>query len=925
MNIFFEIVIVDSIMSSEDLSNAQWLFNWCSKAQTSMGTSLPTLDLCVKILNAIQQSVEDDNLQLLLMDAFKSKQRDLALIFELSERAGDLRDDDQLSEETLRAIATDAVANTREEQPADLEPKSDENDLPDQTFNFDEMLAYQLRTRVLGLNMPTFLNLWKYLQEAGWTYNSGVYHIPKKKRRTTTFKMNSSVESAFVLMDIDKEALSYIMKGESDEGEQDEEGPEEFTSSNDLIDYLDEYCMPDYRVTPAELQTHQNLLSTKSKAYQRRNKRLRWELLEVAFRDRSKERNKDEMVNNTSKYGHDNRSCEVCFKHTHPTAPRVACRDCRLVVHTKCYRILDYGEETTDDSKIKRVDEKGFFTCDVCDNTKVKIDSRKKLKRWNASQSTGYRIHYHPKAICLICNSNSIAGGMIKVDGAEAANKKKGTCSEPEQWVHAFCLNTALQQSSEPSAVSTNRDVASNLRKISGRIKGAGVCSSCNEMGAIMKCNGQCGKYFHSLCIQIDRRNDTNYNWIDHLCSDCSNGGEENPSQIVDLADTNGKRRTEETEQYFDKRPRKRQSTDEGENAITAPKIKTCVAQAQQLQQPDLPSFDTIELSYQAQFKEWAYLLSTKQSILLYGLGSKKAVLSAFGEALSNEGDVLNINGYDEEVDLNQLFGYIDQIFLGGAVSATIDNSLRGTRDGLITKAVSIAKKFASTRSRPLFILIHTIDGVGLNDDFSQASLQALMGSSEKDRCPMIRIAASVDNINAAMSLCSPQVEQKIDWVSISSMLFWAALSVSSNTCACHIHYSQAWKKVDTHRPFFEELQDGPQTTVVKKKQKTTSTQKTGVAVLQVLSSLAPRHTEVLQRLVCIQRNNDTKLTSYSALKEVCTTKMITKSEGNLRSILKELLDHEIIVKEKDAGGNEYFFVPSQQALSDIANFKRST
>ena len=784
-------------MSPEDLSNAQWLFNRCSKAQTSMGTPSTTLDLCKRILHVIQQSDEDDDIKIPLMEAFTdAEQRDVSFIVELCERAGDLRDDNQLSEETLRTVAADAVAIPREERPADLAPESDENYQPDQTINVDEMLAYQLRTRVLGLNMPTFLNLWKYLQEAGWTYNSGVYHIPRGGRQTIKCTTNSSAESAFVLMDIDKEASSYNIKGESDEGEQDEEGPEEFSSSNDLVDYLDEYCMPDYRATPAELQAHQKLLSTKSKAYQRRNKRLRWELLEVAFRDRLKERDEDEIVNNTSKYGNVNRSCEVCFQDTHPTAPRVTCRDCRLVVHTECYGILD------------RVDEKGFFTCDVCDITKVKINSKEKEKRWNAPQSTGYRIHYHPKAICSICKSNNIAGGMIKIDGVEVMtrSKKKGSDSDLEQWVHFFCLNTALKQSYEPSAVRTNKNVASELRKTPGRSKGEDACGSCKKMGVMKKCKGQCGKYFHSLCIQIDRRNDTNYNSIDHLCWDCSTGGETNTSQIAEISDTSGKRRTEETEQYFDKRPRKRQSTDEGENAITAPKIKICVAQAKKLLQHDTsPSFNTIESSYLTQFKEWAYLLSTKQSILLYGLGSKKAVLSAFGEALSNEGDVLNINGYDEGVDLNQLFDYIDQIFLGGAVSATIDNSLRGPCDGLITKAVSIAKNFASMRSRPLFILIHTIDGVGLSDDFSQGSLQALTRSSEKDSCPMIRIAASVDNINAAMSLWSPQVENKFDWVSFSTFVSCAVLK---SRMLAQIHVCLSYS-------LFAGMEDGQYTPVI--------------------------------------------------------------------------------------------------------------
>ncbi|KAL7491901.1 hypothetical protein ACHAWT_001150 [Skeletonema menzelii] len=886
------------MLAEDELSNAQWLFNRCSKARTSMGTPLTSLELCVKILHVIQHTDEDDDIQIPLMDALKdAKQRDVAFIFELCERAGDLRDDIQLSEEALRAIATD-TGGIEEEVSADHAPQSEECFLPDETINFDEMQAYQLRTRVLGLNMPTFNNLWKYLQEAGWTYNSGIYHIPRGKRRTAKFEVNSSAESAFALMDIDKEASSNI-QDESDKGEQDEEGPEEFASSNDLVDYLDEYCMPDYRATPAEVEAHQRMLSLKSKAYQRRNKRLRWELLEVAFRDRLNERNEDKMINSASKYGHDNRSCEVCFNMLHPTAPRVACRDCRLVVHTECYEILDYREDTADNSKMKSADEKGLFTCDVCEQPEAKISSKKKEKRWKASQSSGHRIHYHPNAICSICNSNSIAGGMIKIVEEEVTkDKKKGT--DLEQWVHYFCLNTVFQQSKEPSAVRTKLDVASELRKKSGRSKGKVICGLCKKnAGVIMKCKGQCGKYFHSLCIQIDRRNDSNYKSIDHLCSDCSIVDETSTSQTAEKEGSSGKRRMEETDQYFDKRPSKRQSTD-GENAITAPRIKICVAQAQKLQQSDLtPSSNMIELSYQAQFKEWSYLLSTKQSILLYGLGSKKTVLNAFGEALSNEGDVLNINGYDEDFDLDQLFDHINQIFLGGRVSVlTIDNSLRGLNDGLLTKAISIGKNFASMRSRPLFLLIHTIDGVGFSDNFSQGSLQALSKSSEKDSCPMIRIAASVDNINAAMSLWPPQVEHKFDW---------------------------AWKMVTTHLPFLEELQDGPQTTTVKKNQKISSTQKRGVAVLQVLSSLAPRHTEVLQLLVAMQQSNANKTTPYVSLKKACMKKMITKSEATLRDILNELSDHEMIISKKVEDGNECLYVPSQIPLDDIINYKRAT
>ena len=718
---------------NDGMSNAQWLYQRCSKARASMGTPVTTLELCAKILQVIQKTDEDDDIQIPLMEALKdAKQRDLAFIFDLCERANDLRDDEELSAEALRDIAIDADTN----------------------IDFDEMQAFQLRTRVLGLNMPTFKELWKYLQEAGWTYTPGIYHIPRRKRRQpSSGNYNASAKRTFLQMNIDNET-SLCIQEESDEGEQDEEGPEEFTSSNDLVDYLDEYCVPDYRASHSEIQTLQKVSSTKSKAYQRRNKRLRWELLEVVFRH----------LKCASKYDHNNRSCEVCFSDAHHRYPRVACRECRLVVHTDCYGIIDRDEIATSNPIKQAVDEKGLFTCDVCENSSDNSSCDKKL-RWNASQSSGYRIHHLPNAICSLCGSNSIAGGMIKIEGEKTKITSKSSGSS-EQWVHLFCINALLPHTC-PRLVRANKEVAKKLRSELKRCVQK-VCGSCGKKkGDVVKCRGQCGKHFHRLCIQIDRRNDVNYKTEDHLCVRCSDVDEVIPSQLpVNKSKKRGDTITEETDQYFDKRPIKRQSTGEGEYLITLPTAKMCVAEAQTLhQQSDLSSaFDMIEMKYQNQFKEWSYLLATKQSILLYGLGSKKTVLTAFGQALSSEGDVLNVNGYDEDIDLSQFFDYIDQIFLGGSVSTT--DNFREPNEGMITKAESVAKKFASMRSRPLFILIHTIDGVGLSNYFSQRSLQALTRFSEKDTCPLIRIAASVDNINAAMALWSPEVEHNFDWVS---------------------------------------------------------------------------------------------------------------------------------------------------------------
>ena len=68
-----------------------------------------------------------------------------------------------------------------------------------------------------------------------------------------------------------------------------------------------------------------------------------------------------------------------------------------------------------------------------------------------------------------------------------------------------------------------------------------------------------------------------------------------------------------------------------------------------------------------------------------------------------------------------------------------------------------------------MFLLIHNIDGLGLRNPVAQNSIATLTASSNKNGLPLIRVVASVDNVNAALVLWSPEVEQKFDWVSDST------------------------------------------------------------------------------------------------------------------------------------------------------------
>ncbi|KAL7541712.1 hypothetical protein ACHAXR_011180 [Thalassiosira sp. AJA248-18] len=995
-------------MEPDEKSNAHWLYHRCATARIPMETPLTPLQLSIKVLKlmkSIDENVDEvDQLTLsrVLKKDAKAKTKDLSFVWDLSERATELRDDGELSEEALRAIAAASIENDGTAALNDIvdgivggggvdasatttssldRPQSAEEmqvvsaspnkDLNQERINFDELHCFQLRTRVLGLNMPTFKELWKYLQAAGWTYTLGKYHIPKQGRNGRmkyeyTEGMAKRIYKHFNLdntynKEDDEQQLDQSDGEESNDGD-DGEGPEVFDSPNDLVDYLDEFCMPDYRATAADIQSQEMEFSAKSKAYKRRNKRLRFELLEIAYRERLRKSDLGhDDANTKSKYGHSHRPCEVCFKGSNHLYPRVACRECGLVVHTFCYGLLDHGEKEANNTSRsnntvgnkKEVDEKGFFTCDVCAQSLSKGSANK--TRWYAIQSSGWRLHDHPNAVCPLCERKDITGAMVRivvggdegtgngVSGKKNTRKRRSRRSveSSENWVHLFCINSLPSCSTAPSSIRSSDNAILHIRDALDRateiVKETESmrettlrCVTCaTRKGDLVQCEGTCKRFFHRLCLQIDCLDVVEGNAKkEHLCLRCR-GIESAPQQDDTIAEVdisvgasskekkmNARHRksskvnsrkdknTEEIDQYFRNTGKNSSKSEAVKSDLIVPSQEDCIAEVESLHHHSNvdDAFGDFEVQYQQQFREWSFLMATNQSLLLYGLGSKSSVLTSFGHYLSAEGDVVSLNGYDPSIDLNQFLDYLDQLFCDESASkpsnGTNNISVRESNKGLAKKAASIAKKIASTRSQPLFVLIHNIDGVGLRNRFAQDAIGTLTANSRKDCSPLIRVVASVDNVNASMVLWSPQVEHKFDW---------------------------AWKQVHTYRPYFEEVRSLPQSESSKKAKKGAGKRKhgTGAAAeaLKVLACLAPRHTEVLQLLATLQANSSNSIL-YSILREECIKKMLTSSDTSLRTILKELFDHNIVASKKDDEGIEHLFVPSAIPIHEILSFK---
>jgi hypothetical protein len=123
------------------------------------------------------------------------------------------------------------------------------------------------------------------------------------------------------------------------------------------------------------------------------------------------------------------------------------------VAHTNCYGLLDHGEKSGKGNADK-VDEKGYFTCNVC----AVGSNRTAFKhQGQASQRSGWhvkawRLHQNPDAVCSLCGWKYITGGMVRiadeksdaVNSSDAKNckRKSRRTDEPfKSWVHLFCIN----------------------------------------------------------------------------------------------------------------------------------------------------------------------------------------------------------------------------------------------------------------------------------------------------------------------------------------------------------------------------------------------------------------------------------------------------------------------------------------------------
>jgi hypothetical protein len=194
--------------------------------------------------------------------------------------------------------------------------------------------------------------------------------------------------------------------------------------------------------------------------------------------------------------------------------------------------------------------------------------------------------------------------------------------------------------------------------------------------------------------------------------------------------------------------------------------------------------------------EEWKFLLSTNHSLLFYGFGSKKHLLDNFAKThLHSDGGILTLDGYDPQINISQILDILVHLFLNGVEpppypihELDVYEQMQGPPIGMfrsplelcsatVKRALAIAKALGNQYPRPIYLVIHNMDGVGLRSRDAQRALSVLVANSvavhgrfskvEKFQDQrIVRLVASSDHVDTSMFLWDLETMNNFSWVS---------------------------------------------------------------------------------------------------------------------------------------------------------------
>ncbi|GAA6222425.1 origin recognition complex subunit 2 [Lates japonicus] len=266
---------------------------------------------------------------------------------------------------------------------------------------------------------------------------------------------------------------------------------------------------------------------------------------------------------------------------------------------------------------------------------------------------------------------------------------------------------------------------------------------------------------------------------------------------------------------------------------------------------------------HQKHFSKWMLQLQLGFSVLVYGLGSKKALLEDFRMSHLAEEIHLVVNGFFPSITLKSILNALTCEVLEH------QGSFRTPSDQI----QFITQTLKDSPDLHVYLLIHNIDGPMLRGEKTQSALGQLAS------LPNLHLVASLDHINAPL-VWDQFKQSQFNW------LWWE--------CVTFQHYAEETSYENS-----------------------LLVQQTGALALSslthVLRSLTPNARGIFKLLVKFQLENKDN-PSYTGLSfqdfyQRCREAFLVNSDLTLRTQLTEFRDHKLIRTRKGADGVEYLIV----------------
>ncbi|OMO66235.1 Origin recognition complex, subunit 2 [Corchorus capsularis] len=311
-------------------------------------------------------------------------------------------------------------------------------------------------------------------------------------------------------------------------------------------------------------------------------------------------------------------------------------------------------------------------------------------------------------------------------------------------------------------------------------------------------------------------------------------------------------------------------------NVVDEQELRTAAANIKPKHQKDIAALIN---SYKSLYPKWAFELRCGFGLLMYGFGSKKALIEDFASTALPEHSVVVINGYLQSVNLKQVVVCLAEILWEQLKSKrrTPSGNLPKIQQPISSRSMDDLLAFlneAQMEENDSFIcvVVHNIDGPGLRDSETQQYLAQLAS------CSHIRVVASIDHVNAPLLWDKKMVHTQFNWY---------------------------WYHVPTFAPYKVEGLFFP---MILAHGNSNQSAKTAAIVLQ---SLTPNAQSVFRILAEYQLSHpDDEGMAIDNLYSMSRERFLVSSQVTLNAHLTEFKDHELVKIKRNSDGQDCLYIP---------------